>query len=154
MLGCKACATPLEPNQKLEDGEGGEAVDRGSYQRLVGKLIYLSHSRPDIAVTISVVSQFMHAPHQIHFEAVMRILRYLKSALDKDADWTGSVIDRRSTSGYCTFVGGNLVTWRSKKQNMVAMSRDDILSNPKLVTQGSDESQWSTGGGDESCYQF
>ncbi|KAF5957541.1 hypothetical protein HYC85_004766 [Camellia sinensis] len=80
MLGCKACATPLEPNQKLGDDEGGEVVDGGSYQRLVGKLIYLSHSHPDIAVAVSVVSQFMHAPHQIHFEAVMRILRYLKSA--------------------------------------------------------------------------
>ncbi|KAF5942914.1 hypothetical protein HYC85_020556 [Camellia sinensis] len=54
MLGCKACATPLEPNQKLGDDEGGEVVDRGSYQRLVGKLIYLSHSRPDIAVAVSI----------------------------------------------------------------------------------------------------
>ncbi|GMQ07330.1 hypothetical protein CsSME_00051556 [Camellia sinensis var. sinensis] len=56
MLGCKVCDTPLEPTQKLGDDEGRAAVDKGSYQRLVGKLIYLSHSRPDIVITVSVVS--------------------------------------------------------------------------------------------------
>ena len=131
MLGSKACDTPIEPNQKLGDGHSGTLVDKGRYQRLVGKLIYLSHTRPDIAFAVSVVSQFMHAPHEAHLDAAYRILRYLKSAPGKglyfakhdhllveaysDADWAGSVTDRRSTSGYCTFVGGNLVTWRSKK---------------------------------------
>ena len=61
MLGSKACDTPMEANQKLGDDTDG-AVDRGRYQRLVGKLIYLSHTRPDIAFAVSVVSQFMHAP--------------------------------------------------------------------------------------------
>ncbi|GMP83473.1 hypothetical protein CsSME_00037367 [Camellia sinensis var. sinensis] len=138
MFGFKACDIPLEPNQKRGNYKGEVAVDKGRYQQLVGKLIYLSYSRLDIVVAVSVVRQFMHAPHQIHFETVMRILRYLKFAPDKglyfskydhlrieaytDADWAGSVTDRRSTSGYCTFVGGNLVTWRSKKQNMVARS--------------------------------
>ncbi|CAL5350327.1 unnamed protein product [Camellia sinensis] len=156
MLGCKACATPLEPNQKLGDDEGGEVVDKGSYQRLVGKLIYLSHSRPDIAVAVSIVSQFMHAPRQIHFEAVMRILKYLKSAPGKglyfskydhlrveaytDADWAGSVTDRRSTLGYCTFVGGNLVTWRSKKQNVVA--RSSAEAEFRAMAQGVCELLW------------
>ena len=80
----------------------------------------------------------MHAPRQPHFEAVCRILRYLKGAPGRgllyrpstslsvtgysDADWAGSRSDRRSTSGYCTFVGENLVTWRSKKQTVVARS--------------------------------
>ena len=72
MLGCKACATPLEPNQKLGDDAGGEVVDRGSYQRLVGKLIYLSHSLPDIVVAVSVVSQFMHAPYQEQTSSISR----------------------------------------------------------------------------------
>ncbi|XP_073117068.1 uncharacterized protein [Elaeis guineensis] len=103
-----------------------------------GHLIYLSHTRPDIAFAVSVVSQFMHDPHSVHMDAVIRILRYLKSRPDRgllyschgnlrvecytDADWVGSLDDRRSTSGYCTFVGGNLVTWRNKKQNVVARS--------------------------------
>ncbi|XP_028078310.1 uncharacterized protein LOC114280179 [Camellia sinensis] len=80
----------------------------------------------EVAIAVSTVSQFMHAPRTSHLEAVMRILRYLKSSPEKglyfskhshlsveaftDADWAGLVTDRRSTSEYCTFVGGNLVT--------------------------------------------
>ncbi|CAL5358524.1 unnamed protein product [Camellia sinensis] len=156
MLGSKACDTPLEPGLKLSEDEGGEPVDRGRYQRLVGKLIYLSHSRPDIAIAVSMVSQFMHAPRATHLEAVMRILRYLKSSPGKglyfskhshlnveaytDADWAGLVTDRRSTSGYCTFVGGNLVTWRSKKQNVVA--RSSAEAEFRAMAQGVCELLW------------
>ena len=126
MLGCKPGDTPIDPNHKLGAMVDNDAVDKGRYQRLVGKLIYLSHTRPDIAFAVSVVSQFMHSPCEVHMEAVLKILRYLKSSPGKgllfsknhhlqvepytDADWASSVSDRRSTSGYCTFVGGNLVT--------------------------------------------
>ncbi|CAN6698718.1 unnamed protein product [Malus baccata var. baccata] len=89
-------------------------------------------------LAFSIVSQFMHAPSEDHMAAVMRILSYLKGAPSRglifrkhghmevkgytDADWAGNITDRRSTSGYFTFVAGNLVTWRSKKQNVVARS--------------------------------
>ena len=73
----------LEVNQKLGDDTDGAVVDKGRYQRLVGKLIYLSHTRPDIAFAVSVVSQFMHAPRECHYDAVLRILRYLKLAPGK-----------------------------------------------------------------------
>ncbi|RVX08124.1 Retrovirus-related Pol polyprotein from transposon RE2 [Vitis vinifera] len=126
--GLKLC---VEPNQV--------SIDKGRYQRLVGRLMYLDHTRPDLAYALSVVSQYMHNPGEQHMNAVMRILRYLKNAPGKgilfaknvdhqsievytDADWAGAVDDRRSTSGYFTFVGGNLVTWKSKKQNVVARS--------------------------------
>ncbi|XP_025692522.1 uncharacterized mitochondrial protein AtMg00810-like [Arachis hypogaea] len=111
-------------------------MDKGRYQRLVGRLIYLSHTRLDIAFAVSMVSQFMHSPSREHMDAVFRILRYLKGSPGKellyknyghlqveaytDADWVGNVMDRRSTSRYCTFVEGNLVRWRSKKQSVVA----------------------------------
>lgn len=91
-----------------------------------------------MAYVVSVASQFMHAPTIAHMEATYQILRHLKGCLGKgvfyashghlrveaytDADWAGQINDRRSTSGYCTFVGGNLVTWRSKKQTLVARS--------------------------------
>ncbi|KZV29500.1 Cysteine-rich RLK (receptor-like protein kinase) 8 [Dorcoceras hygrometricum] len=77
MLGCKPSRTPLELGNKQALLEG-KPVDVGSYQRLVGKLIYLSHTRPDIAFAVSLVSQYMHSPCQGHLDAVYRILRYLK----------------------------------------------------------------------------
>ncbi|RVW24941.1 Retrovirus-related Pol polyprotein from transposon TNT 1-94 [Vitis vinifera] len=124
--------------KKLGIEKDSTPVDRGRYQRLVGRLIYLSHTRPDIGFVVSTVSQFMHSPTEEHMEAVYRILRYLKMTPRKglffkktenrdtevylDADWAGNIIDRRSTSGYYSFVWGNLVTWRSKKQSVVARS--------------------------------
>ena len=138
MLGCKPAETHIELNVKLQPTKAKNVKDRDRYQRLVGRLIYLSHTRPNIAFSVSMVSQFMHALGPEHFEAVYRILRYLKGTpgrglLSKsrghlqietytDADWAGSIVDRRSTSGYCSSVGGNLVTWQSKKQNVVARS--------------------------------
>ncbi|KAB2628709.1 hypothetical protein D8674_033504 [Pyrus ussuriensis x Pyrus communis] len=138
MLGCKPVDTPIVEKHHLCLDPNQKSVDKGRYQRLVGRLIYLAHTRPDIAYAVSVVSQFMHSSREDHMAAVMRILAYLKSAPGKgvlyrkhghlriegftDADWAGSVGDRRSTSGYFTFVGGNLVTWRSKKQKVVSRS--------------------------------
>ena len=109
----------MEPNGKL-GVERVKDVDREQYQRLLGKLIYLSHTWQDIAFIVSMISQFMHSPKEKHLEAVYRVLRYLKKTLGKglffrksklrmrevytDADWAGSSVDRRSTSGYCSYV--------------------------------------------------
>ncbi|XP_038885780.1 secreted RxLR effector protein 161-like [Benincasa hispida] len=138
MTGCKPADTPVEANLNLIESADDVLVNKERYQRLMGKLIYLSHTRPDISYAVSLVSPFMQAPCERHMEAVTRILRYLKSSLGKglvfrkhdkrcikaytDSDWAGSVTDRKSISGYCTFVWGNLVTWRSKKQGVVARS--------------------------------
>lgn len=131
MLNCKPVETPIEMNHRLAIVLDQIPTDKERYQKLVGKLIYLSHTRPDIAYVVSVVSRFMHAPSKKHMEAVYRILRYLKSSPGKglffgknkdhqvcgysDADWAGDRSNEKSTSGYFTFVMGNLVTWRSKK---------------------------------------
>ncbi|RVW36604.1 Retrovirus-related Pol polyprotein from transposon TNT 1-94 [Vitis vinifera] len=139
MSGCQPVNTPIEEGLKLCVEPNQVSTDKGRYQRLVGRLMYLAHTRPDLAYALSVVSQYMHNRGEQHMNAVMRILRYLKNAPRKgilfaknidhqsievytDADWAGAVDDRRSTSGYFTFVGGNLVTWKSKKQNVVARS--------------------------------
>ena len=94
--------------------------------------MYSTHTRPDLAYALSIVSQFMHNLGEQHMNAIMCILRYLKFAPIKgilftknedyqsldastDVDWAGAVHDKRSTLGYFTFVGGNLITWRRKK---------------------------------------
>ncbi|KAL0286146.1 UNVERIFIED_CONTAM: Retrovirus-related Pol polyprotein from transposon RE2 [Sesamum angustifolium] len=98
----------------------------------------LGRPRPDISFAIGLVSQFMDKPRSVHWETAQRILKYIKASSGKgllfkrhghvkieaysDADYAGAKDDRKSTSGYCTYVGENLVTWRSKKQNTVARS--------------------------------
>lgn len=137
MLGCRVASTPIKHNHKLWV-QSSNSVSKESYQRLVGRLIYLCHTRPDIAYVVSVVSRYMHDPKVEHMEAVFRILRYLKGSPRKglwfrnhghldvegycNVDWANCLDDRRSTSGYCVFVGGNLVSWRSKKQEVVTQS--------------------------------
>ncbi|RVX01701.1 Retrovirus-related Pol polyprotein from transposon RE1 [Vitis vinifera] len=156
MLGCKPIDTPMDSQKKLGIEKESTPVDRGRYQRLVGRLIYLSHTRPDIGFAVSAVSQFMHSPTEEHMEAVYRILRYLKMTPGKglffrktenrdtkvysDADWAGNIIDRRSTSGYCSFVWENLVTWRSKKQSVVA--RSSAEAEYRALAQGICEGIW------------
>uniref|UniRef100_A0A2N9EIU4 Reverse transcriptase Ty1/copia-type domain-containing protein n=1 Tax=Fagus sylvatica TaxID=28930 RepID=A0A2N9EIU4_FAGSY len=106
--------------------------------KLVGSLVYLTVTRPDIAHAVHLVSQFLSAPHSTHYAAVLHILRYIKgtmfhglhfsahSTLDlcaySDADWAGDPTDRRSTTGFCFFLGDSLISWRSKKQHIVSRS--------------------------------
>ncbi|XP_058003644.1 uncharacterized mitochondrial protein AtMg00810-like [Hevea brasiliensis] len=139
MSACKLADTPVEEGLKLGIESDQVPVDKGRYQRLVGRLMYLAHTRPDLTYALSGVSQFMHNPGEQHMNAIMRILRCFKSAPGKgilftkntdyqgidvytDAYWARARDDRRLTYGYFTFVGGNLVTWRSKKENVVARS--------------------------------
>ena len=124
LLGTKPTETPMETNTRLSSDIGEVFEEPGRYRRLVGKLNYLTITRPDISFAVSVVSQFMQKPLVPHWNAVLRIVRYLKGAPGRgllyrsggklvvegytDADWAGSMSDRRSTTGYCTFLG---VTW-------------------------------------------
>jgi hypothetical protein len=137
MLGCRPASTPIDPNHKLH-AKCGDLVNKERYQRLVGRLIYLCHTRPDISYVVSVVSRYMHEPRKGHLDAVYHILRYLKSCPGKgiifqshgllkvegycDADWASCLDDKRSSSGYFVFIGGNLVSWRNKKQVVVSRS--------------------------------
>jgi Reverse transcriptase (RNA-dependent DNA polymerase) len=136
-LGVKPANTPMEYNSKfITNNDLLDNIEQ--FQRLVGKLIYLTITRPDISYAVSYISQFMQKPTKGHMELVNRLLRYLKASPGRgilmrrnghtkiegyvDADWAGNPTDRRSTSGLCILVGGNPVVWRSKKQSVVARS--------------------------------
>ncbi|XP_050157529.1 uncharacterized mitochondrial protein AtMg00810-like [Malus sylvestris] len=137
LMVCKPVRTCTHLDSKLQLNDHREALlDITEYQRLVSKLIYLTITRPDISYTVSIVSQFMHAPTSVHMQIVKRILHYLKWSISRrllmqkndnvaimgyiDVDWAGNCLDCKSTTSFCTFIGGNLVTWQSKKQNVVA----------------------------------
>jgi len=115
---CKPASTLIDPSVKLRNAED-IAVDKEIYQRLVDKLIYLSHTRLAVAFAVGLVSQFMHQPKEIHLQDALRIVQYLKGTPSRrilfelngsmrleaytDADCVGSIVDRRSTTSYCTF---------------------------------------------------
>ncbi|XP_021834130.1 uncharacterized protein LOC110773931 [Prunus avium] len=119
--------------------DGSPLADPTHYRQIVGALQYLTITRPDIAYAVQHVSQFMSSPSDTHLEAVKRILRYLKGTLGhglslycsanpslliaySDADWAGCPDTRRSTTGYCIFLGPNLISWSAKKQRTVSRS--------------------------------
>jgi Reverse transcriptase (RNA-dependent DNA polymerase) len=155
MLGCKPAVSPIYVKAKMR-AYAGERVDCERYQRLVGRLIYLCNTHPDISFTVSVVSRYIHEPRKDHMDAVFHIPRYLKSAPGKglifrnnwhmnivsycDSDWASCQDDRRSTSGYCMFVGDNLVSWQSKKQPVAARSIAE--AEYRAMTLGVAEMLW------------
>ena len=109
------------------------------YRKVTGSLHYLVNTRPDTADSVGIVSWFMEKPNTHHWAAVKQILRYIKSTMHhgcnykrgqgsakllgfSDSDHTGNTGDRKSTAGHAFFLGKNLITWSSKKQNIVALS--------------------------------
>ncbi|WKA03342.1 hypothetical protein VitviT2T_021457 [Vitis vinifera] len=137
----KTVDTPIELNAHLTPSGGKPLSNPSLYRRLVGSLVYLTVTRPDISYVVHQVSQYFSAPRSTHYAAVLRILRYLKGTLFhglfysaqsplvlrafSDADWAGDPTDRRSTTGYCFLLGSSLISWRSKKQTFVARSNTE-----------------------------
>ena len=160
LLACKPVMTPLPENVVLAHKESDNDKflrNITSYQKLVGKLIYLTMTRPDIAYAVHCLSQHMHAPLQSHFNLGLRVLRYLKLAPGSgigfsksqtgynvvaysDSDWAKCPITRRSISGYCVFVNGNLVSWKSKKQ--ATLSRSSAEAEYRAMASATCEIMW------------
>lgn len=138
LLGCKPASTPMDNSQKLGAASGTPLEDISSYRRLIGRLLYLTTTRPDIAFVVNQLSQFLSSPTDLHEAAAHRVLRYLKGSPGcglfypassssvltafSDSDWAGCVDTRRSITGYCVFLGSALVSWKSKKQTTTSRS--------------------------------
>jgi hypothetical protein len=130
--------TPMELNVKLRKEEGDLLADPSLYRKLVGSLVYLTITRPDISFAVQQVSQFLQTPRHLHLAVVRRIIRYIQgtSARDlffpantsssltaySDADWAGCADTRRSITGWCVFLGNALISWKSKEQHRVSKS--------------------------------
>ncbi|XP_031486850.1 uncharacterized mitochondrial protein AtMg00810-like [Nymphaea colorata] len=156
MVGAKPISTPMATSPTLTAHSGFSFHDPSLYRSIVGALQYATMTRPDISFAVNKVCQYMHNPKNIHWAAVKRILRYLKQTFDhrlsltpcmemdisaySDADWAGFPDDRQSTSGYAIFLGKNLVSWSSKKQNVV--SRSSTEAEYRAIANATAEVTW------------
>lgn len=156
MANCKPATTPVEVKPKLSANDGEVATDGTFYRSITGALQYLTLSRPDIAYGVNQACLHMHAPRDVHWNLVKRILRYLRGTIThgitisatpsttlkvySDADWAGCPDTRRSTSGYCVFLGESLVSWSSKRQTTV--SRSSAEAEYRAVAHAAAECCW------------
>jgi hypothetical protein len=138
----KPIKTPMGTNDHLDLDLGGTSVDQKVYRSMVGSLLYLCASRPNIILSMCMCTRFQAAPKDCHLRAVKRIMRYLVLTPNlglwyskgshfellgySDADYDGCKVDRKSTSGTCQFLGWSLVSWSSKKQNSFAISTTEV----------------------------
>lgn len=138
MLNCKIITTPMNTNEKLCLGDSLRKANPTCYRRIVGSLLYLTHTRPDLVYDVGIVSQFMQSPIMHQFGAVKRILHYVSGTLDHsllykhtnvlclsgltDSDCGGSPDNKRSTTGWCFSLGLATIAWCSKKQLISVLS--------------------------------
>jgi hypothetical protein len=138
MTNCNLVSTPTDLCLKLVKDGAGEKVNATLYKQIVGSLMYLTSTRPDIMYAVSLISRYMECPAEAHFLAAKRIFRYLKGTADygilykrnsnsamigfSDSDYAGSLDDRKSTSGLVFMLNSGAVSWSSKKQQIVALS--------------------------------
>ncbi|KAL2241352.1 UNVERIFIED_CONTAM: Retrovirus-related Pol polyprotein from transposon RE1 [Sesamum indicum] len=134
----KPASSPFPPGLKLDASSGPVFSRPDSYRRLVGRLLYLGFTRPDISYSVQQLSQYLNQPHDSHWRAALHVVRYLKGCPSKglyfpasnslvlrafcDADWASCPDSRRSLTGYCVFLGDALVSWKTKKQSTVSRS--------------------------------
>lgn len=139
VIGANSRRVPCLPSHKLNNYNGDPLSSKEStnYRSIVGGLQYLTWTKPGLSFAINQVCQYLHYPRTTHLQAIKRILHFVKGTISHgllytrssshittfyDADWAGSLDDRRSTFGYCIFHGSNLIHWTTEKQQTVAHS--------------------------------
>ena len=131
MEDCKEMNTPMNQKEKLSKDDGAEKVEETYFRSLIGCLMYLTATRPDILYVVSVLSRFMHYASEVHLKATKRVVWYIKGTIDcgvkfqkilymklfgySNSDWGGSLDDMESTSGYCFSLGSGSFSWCLKK---------------------------------------
>jgi hypothetical protein len=142
MKDAKPTKTPMGTDEHVDLNKGGKSVDQKAYWSMIGSLLYLCTSRPNIMLSVCMCARYQSNPKECHLMAVKRILRYLVatpcfgiwnpkgSTFDligySDSNYAGCKVDRKSTSGTCQFLGRSLVSWSSKKQTSVALSTAEV----------------------------
>ena len=138
MENAKEIATPMGETNKIGRDEKGKSVDQTMYRGMIGSLLYLTTSQPDIMFSVCLCARYQSDPKESHLKSIKRIFRYLIGTPNyglwypaqnsisligfSNSDYAGSTDDRKSTSGTCQFLGQSLVSWSSRKQNCVALS--------------------------------
>ncbi|GMI65892.1 hypothetical protein HRI_000258500 [Hibiscus trionum] len=158
LLASKPATTPLNAPHKLSSSEGEPLADPQQYRRLVGRLLYLTQTRPDITYSVHLLSQFVSLPRQPHLQAANHLLSYIKTtpglglffsaSSDKqlsgfvDSDYAACPDSRRSVTGYCMYFGTSLISWKSKKQQTV--SRSSCEAEYRAMASATCELMWLT----------
>jgi hypothetical protein len=141
LLGCKPASSPMDPSTKLLLDDGELLPNPTLFRHLIGRLLYLTNTRPEISFVVQQLSQFMAQPRVPHTQAATRVIRYLKGALAlglffsvasiskisaySDSDWATCPNTCRSITSFCVFVGKALISGRSKKQTTVSRSSSE-----------------------------
>jgi hypothetical protein len=141
MVDCKPAPTPFQSGVTLSASCSSPRINPSLYRQLIGSLLYLTHTRPDISFAVGLVSRFSQDPHESHWKAAKRILRYIQGTTNFgiqysssasqivgfiDSDWAGLVGDRKFTSSFVYYLGFAPITWSCKKKSAIALSSAEV----------------------------
>jgi len=158
LLACKPTPTPIDNHEKFSSTGGIPFTNIQAYRRLIGRLMYLTNTRPDITFSVQQLSQFLAKPTISHYTAAIRIFRYIKGAPSLglffssntyahlkafcDSDWGTCTNSRQSVTGFSVYFGNSPISWKSKKQGTISKSSCEVEYRAMITVTC--EIQWLT----------